>query len=139
MPGGGMSADAFTEWHNSAGFRFLSEALANSEASEGARRATIGATLFARAASEHRPGLRILGAISAVDAWLGASGRGPQTRRLARYVMSLSCGVESDSICGTSRPTCPYLYLDPVVDKGNKQLTSAKARGEDDVTKRCSN
>jgi hypothetical protein len=134
-PGTGLSMQAYDEWHSLPAFRFLNEALADRNASEGARRACMGTTFFARSSVEHRPDLKLLGAISALDAWLGSS-KAPVKRRLSRRVVWFGCARECGNLCGRNRPVCAYLYLD--LGEQGKLLSAAEIRGEENLTVRCS-
>lgn len=117
-----FSHDAYLDWCASRSFEFLSSAIA-SPSTDGQRRAATGARLLARASAEHRPGLKMLGAVMALEAWLLPHVDGPQTFRLARHVTSFPCRRDDGRPCGGTAPDCPYLRLDP----GDKQdLTRLK-------------
>lgn len=138
-PGLRMSVAMQVDFGSSPAFAFLGEALSDPEASDGARRAVLGAQFFGQAAREHRPALKALGLVAALEAWLLPAGeRGAQTFRLARHVAWFSCGRPDDDLCGRQRPLCPYLKLDPGSGRDRHRLTALRRFGDDDVRWRCS-
>lgn len=130
--------DSFAEWCSSTAFQFLSAALADPSASEGARRAAVGAQLLARAATEHRPDLKMLGVASALEAWLIRRQPGAQTLRLAQHVTWFGCGRHDNDLCGRDRPICPYLHLSPDVGRDRDRLKVLRDLGNTYGTWRCS-
>jgi hypothetical protein len=133
-----FTSDACDDWSNSVGFQFLSESLADPSISEAARRAGVGAQLFARAASEHRADLKMLGVASALEAWLLRRQPGAQTLTLARHVSWFGCGIQNNDLCGRDRPICPYLHLDPELGRDRQRLTKLRDLGNAHVAWRCS-
>lgn len=126
---------SFEDWCASEPFQFLSEALRSAD-TEGARRAVAGALLFDRAATEHRPDLKMIGFASALEAWLLSRSPLPQTKRLARH--STWFGCVHDDECGRTRPICPYLYLKPNDSRDRKRLDVLRDLGDTYVDWRCS-
>lgn len=130
--------DSLRDWDRSKGFQFLSEALEDRGASEGARRAAIGVQLLARATREHRADLKMLGTVATLEALLLDRSPGPQTRRLARYVSWFGCGQHDNDLCGRDRPICPYLHLQPSETKDRERLQTLRKLGNTYVRWRCS-
>ena len=133
-----FSAEDFDVWSASASLQFLSAALKDPRPSEGARRAAVGAQLLARAASEHRADLKMLGVASALEAWLLRRVPSGQTLRLARHVAWFGCGRHDDSLCGRDRPVCPYLHLNPAQAKDRTRLKTLRDLSDVNVYWRCS-
>jgi hypothetical protein len=136
--GWAFSLDDVEDWSNSSGFQFLGAALAEEGPNEGARRATIGAQLFARAATEHRGDLKMLGFVSALEAWLLRRQQRSQTLRLARHVSWFGCGRHDNSLCGRDRPVCPYLHLSPDRRDDRRRLGALRGLGNSYAPWRCS-
>lgn len=130
--------ESYDEWCTSPAFQFLSAALADPAASEGAHRAAVGAQLLARAAAEHRPDLKMLGVASALEAWLLRRQPGAQTLRLARHVTWFGCGRPENSLCGRDRPICPYLHLQPDEGHDHRRLKVLRDLGNAYGPWRCS-
>lgn len=128
---------AMEDWASSDGFRFLGEALKDPQASEGARRASIGAQLLGRAALETRADLKMLGIVSALEAWLLRREQTAQTMRLARHVSWFGCGRDANDLCGRDRPICPYLHLDPTVRKNRDRLKILRKLGKEHIAWEC--
>lgn len=121
--------DAYRAWTDSRSFSFLSQAMASPMPTDGQRRAVTGARLLARAAAEHRPGFRMLGAVMALEAWLLPSSEGPQSLRLARHVTAFACRRDDGQPCGGAVLDCPYLRLDPSDEKHRKRLKKLSTIG----------
>jgi hypothetical protein len=137
-PGWEFTASDIDEWSQSPAFQFLSEALQDPDANEGARRAVIGTQLFSRAAIEHRRDLKMLGVAAALEAWLLRRQPGAQTLRLARHVSWFGCGRHDNNLCGRDRPICPYLHLSPDQPKDRHRLSTLRDLGNTHVRWRCS-
>ena len=129
LPGFRFSEESIEYWEGSGEFQFIDAALKHT-ASEGARRALTGLRLLSRAALEHRADLKILGVISALEAWLGTSGRGPQTLMLVRRATWLSCRRNEDGFCSREPPACPYVVLSPERKQDKGHLTWLKENRE---------
>ena len=119
-------------------FQFLSAALADDSPSEGVCRAILGAQLLARACTEHRPDLKMLGVVTALEAWLLRRDRHSQTYRLARAGAWFGCGLQDQNLCGRHRPICPYLHLSPDKGKDRKRLCVLRDLGNTYPQWRCS-
>jgi hypothetical protein len=135
-PGGGFAQEDLDAWNASDGFGFLNRAIADPDASEGARRATIGAQLYSRAAIEQRADIKMLGVVATLEAWVLNRQPGAQTNRLARHVSWFGCGRHNNDLCGRHRPVCPYLRLEPGTD--NKRLKTLRDLGNTHTPWRCS-
>jgi hypothetical protein len=133
-----FDAASLDDWQRSLAFTFLSDALRDPSASEGARRAAIGAQLFARAANEHRRDLKMLGLTAALEAWLIRREPGAQTYRLARHVSWFGCGQPDGNLCGRARPICPYLRLSPDMKADRRRLGTLRELGNLYPQWRCS-
>ena len=112
---------ALDYWCESNELQFLSSAL-SAPVSDGQRRAVRGVRLLSRAALEHQPDLKILGVMSALEAWLGKRNEGPQTYNLARRATWLSCRGYEGSLCSRKPPACPYIRLSPDCNINRKRL-----------------
>jgi hypothetical protein len=133
-----FDAASLADWRMSSAFMFLSDALRDQTVSDGARRAAIGAQLFARAANEHRRDLKMLGLTAALEAWLIRREPGAQTYRLARNVSWFGCGQHDGNLCGRVRPICPYLKLSPDVSADRRRLATLRELGNLHAEWRCS-
>lgn len=133
-----FTQESCEDWANSTPFRYLSDSLADPSPTEGARRAVTGARLLARAATEYRPDLKMLGVMAALEAWLLNRQSGPQTLRLARHMTWFGCGLPREYLCGRDRPICPYLYLSPNCRLDRGRLKSLRDLGNTRVAWRCS-
>lgn len=129
---------AVSDWSSSSAFQFLNDALANPEADEGSRRASLGTQLFSRAATEHRRDLKMIGIASALEAWLLRRQPGAQTFRLARHVSWFACGQHDGNLCGRARPVCPYLRLSPDRGRDRERLSRLRDLGNTYAAWRCS-
>jgi len=141
--GGASGLDLTTEdvelFGESLEFGFLSDALSRGDTTEGRRRARVGTQLFGRAALEHRPDLKMLGLVSALEAWLiERDERGAQTLRLARHVSWFGCGAHNNASCGRRRPICPYLHLKPESKTDRTRLSLLRDLGNEHTAWRCS-
>jgi hypothetical protein len=115
--------DAYDDWIASVPFQFLSTAAANPTATEGSRRAVVGAQLYSRAAAEHRADLKMLGVIAAMEALLvDHRNQGSQSLTLARNVTWFTCHLPNGPACGRDLDMCPALYIRPKSDKRLRRL-----------------
>ena len=133
-----FTEDSYDDWASSTAFQFLSDSLADPSSTEGAHRAVAGASLLARAATEHRSDLKMLSVMAALEAWLLNRHSGPQTFRLARHVTWFGCGLPGDNLCGRDRPICAYLHLSPNNSCDRSRLSSLRVLGNTHVAWRCS-
>ncbi len=133
-----FTEDSYNDWANSTAFQFLSGSLADPSPAEGPSRAVTGARLLARAATEHRPDLKMLGVMAALEAWLLNRQSGPQTLRLARHVTWFGCGLPENDQCGRDRPVCPYLHLSPDCKGGISRIKKLQELGSTYDAWRCS-
>lgn len=127
--GWSFSQAAMQDWQRSDAFRFLGDALEDPQRSEGARRAVTGAQLLGRAALDTRADLKMLGVVSALEAWLLRREQSAQTIRLARHASWFGCGRHDNDLCGRDRPVCPYLHLNPTSPKDRKRLSTSRDLG----------
>ncbi|MBI4882995.1 MAG: hypothetical protein HY826_02955 [Actinobacteria bacterium] len=124
------------DWDESATFQYLSASLADPSSSEGAARAVLATRLYSRAAAEHRPDLKLIGIISAMEAMLlDPTIRSAQTLTLVRHVTWFTCEGAGEAGCGRDSPICAYLYIRPNESRLLKQLRSL---GEESHLWRCS-
>ena len=117
-------------WCESEELQFLNLAL-SSPASNGHRRAIKGVRLLSRAALENQADLKILGVMSALEAWLGERSGGPQTYNLARRATWLSCRGYEGSLCNRKPPACPYILLSPSCSNSLRRLRWLKDNATD--------
>lgn len=100
-------------WMASAPFQFLSSSLAAAP-DQGSRRAVLGARHLGRALVEPAADLKMLGLVSALEAWLLKSSQNAQASRLARRLAWLMCDLpQTNDRCGRERPACPAIALNP--------------------------
>ena len=99
--------------------------------SDGQRRAVRGVRLLSRAALEHQADLKILGVMSALEAWLGKQSKGSQTYSLARRATWLSCRGYEGSLCNREPPACPYIRLSPDHHTNRRRLCWLKKNAKD--------
>lgn len=124
---------AFTdteEWKSATAFQWAAAAIGSTTPPEAARRALIGLQLLSQALVEHRPTLKMVQLVTALEAWLLPRDRGTQTYRLARAVAFFGCGQHDNNLCGRSRETCPYLALDPASSPDRQKLKRLRVVGE---------
>lgn len=133
-----FASDAVQDWKTTPAFQFLARALTDPTADEGARRAVLGARLFARASREHRADLKMLGLTAALEAWLLRRHSGAQTLRLAQHVAWFGCGRHDGDLCGRSRSLRPYLHLSPDSKRDRDRLNVLRTLGNTYVPWRCS-
>ena len=137
-PGWCFGDESLDDWTDSDAFQFLDSALRSGPVSEGRRRAVLGVRLLVRAAGEHQTDLKMLGMVSALEAWLLTRNRGTQTMLLAQRMAWFGCGRPMNSLCGRDRPACPYLHLDPARDRDRRRLKTLRDLGNRFVEWRCS-
>lgn len=118
------------EWRSAAAFRWAAEAIGTPQPTEAARRALIGLQLMSQALVEHRPALKMVQLVTALEAWLLPQKRGTHTYRLARAVAFFGCGRHNNDLCGRSRETCLYLGLDPGSRPDLGKLKKLRIAGE---------
>lgn len=118
------------EWKSATAFRWAADAIGSRAPTEAAQRALIGLQLLSQALVEHRPTLKMVQLVTALEAWLLPRDRGTQTYRLARSVAYFGCGRHDNSLCGRSRETCLYLGLDPTSSPDLRKLKRLRAVGE---------
>jgi hypothetical protein len=106
--------------------------------SDGGRRALIGAQLLSQAILDHRPAIKMLSVVTALEAMLLKRETHSQTMRLARHVVFFGCGRHHSSLCGRDRPTCPYLALNPGSSGDRKKLMRLAELGSTESGWRCS-
>lgn len=92
--------------------QFAADAIGDSEASEGAKRALKGIRYFSRSILAHEPDLRVLLIIAGLESMLSTDGEAPGRFTLARYLTYLSCWKSGPCSKSNGLP-CAYLVLDP--------------------------
>ncbi len=101
----------------------------------GEARLKLAFLLLARATREHRPSLRQLGTIIAVETLLGGrAGKYALARRAAYF----TCGLADDDLCGRARPACHFLTLDARDRPSLRALRRYTDQARQDVRARCS-
>lgn len=137
-----FTESSLADFSNSPAFRFVADTVGAATPSEGARRALLGVELLSQAILAHRPGLKLLWVVQALEAMLlrsdDHSRQRPKNLCLARYVAFFGCGSVEDDLCGRQRPTCPYLALDPTEKKNADELRKLSRRADSDPWWRCS-
>jgi hypothetical protein len=133
-----LTAKAHERWCVAEDLLFAAAAIGVPNPSEGARRALLGCRLLSEAALEHRPDLKVLAVVRALEVIALDRSCGSQTYRLARRLAFLSCGRPDGALCGRERPTCPYLALDPGTPAELCDLQRLLKRSDVDVRWRCS-
>lgn len=81
-------------------------------------RARLAVRLLSQAIREHRPAMRTLNSVMAVEALLGKM----RTRQLAQRVVALTCGAPFEDVCGRTRDACAYLAADLTVTRENQAV-----------------
>ena len=127
---------ALADFMASLAFQFVADAIGMATPPEGARRALLGIELLSQAIVTHRPALKLLGVVEALEAMLLRHEPGPKKLKLARYVSFFGCGSVEGDLCGRQRDTCPYLALDP--NKDATKLGALRERSESDHWWLCS-
>jgi len=121
--GWSFGSESHREWLASAGYQFLSNAAANPTANEACRRAILSVRLFSRAAAEHRPDLKIVGIVGAMEALLvDHTQSGGKSFALARYVAWFTCHLPDQPACGRDQEMCAAVFIRPEKFKRLKVL-----------------
>jgi hypothetical protein len=123
-------------WPSDATFNAVASAIGDDGAREGMRRALIGIESLSAALVEQRPTLKMVGLVTALEAWLLPRTTIAQTYRLARSAAFFGCGGHSGDLCGRARDTCLYLSLEPDAKADRAQLK--RLRDHRDVPWLCS-
>lgn len=126
------------EWNSASLFHWVASGIDAASPTEAQRRALIGVQLVSQALVEQRAAFKMVGLVTALEAWLLPRHRGSQTYRLARAIAYFGCGRHDNNLCGRDRDTCPYLALDPGMPNEAKELKRLRDRGNTDVRWRCS-
>lgn len=124
------------DWESAEVFHWMASAIGAEDASEGQRRALIGAESLSMALVEQRPSMAMVSLVTALEAWLLPRRAGTFT--LARSCAFLICGSTENERCGRDRPTCPYVGLDPSTAGDRHELRRVRERGNTLFRWRCS-
>lgn len=126
-PGWTFSNDE--DWRRAPVFEWVGQAIGRADATEAQRRALIALESLSKAIIDQRLTMKMVQVVTVLEALLLDDKRTGQTFTLARHVAYFGCGRQDNNLCGRSRETCPYLELDPAVEKDLRKRKRLRTRG----------